>query len=505
LKPVNSLIKWYLRQRLPRINDAINHPVEVQQKVFNNLIASAAQTELGKKYQYHSVQNYNDFKNRVPIQDYESLKPFIERMMKGEKNILWNSDVRWFAKSSGTTSDKSKFIPVSNESLNDCHYKAGLDVMAVYTEQFPDTEIFSGKGLVMGGSHEVSKLNEHIRYGDISAVMMQSMPMIGNYLKTPPLEVALMADWEKKIEKIIEITLKENVTHMVGVPTWTLVLIQEILKRTGKKELIEIWGNLELYIHGGVSFTPYDNQFRQFIKGSSMNYMETYNASEGFFGLQNNLSEKDLALMTDYGIFYEFIPAQNAEDENPIVISIEDIELGKNYAIVVSTNGGLWRYKIGDTVTFSSKYPFKFKITGRTKHFINAFGEEVMVDNTDRALAVACNKTGAVIKDYTVAPVYISSGNKGCHEWLIEFSNAPSDIELFTAELDKTLQSINSDYEAKRYKDIALSPPIIHTLPENTFYNWMKSKGKLGGQNKVPRLSNNRQYVEEILALLRSN
>jgi hypothetical protein len=497
--PINNIIKWYLRQRVQRINYAIDNPVETQEIVFNKLISAASQTEWGRKHHYHSIKHYKDFASRVPLQDYETIKPFIERMMKGEQNVLWHSDIKWFAKSSGTTSDKSKFIPVSAESLNDCHYKAGKDTMALYVEQYPDTEIFSGKGLVMGGSNKTSKLNDAIRFGDVSAVMLQNIPLLGSFLKTPPSEIALLDDWEEKIEKTIEITLKENVTHLVGVPTWTLVLLKEMLLRTGKKYADEIWQHLELYIHGGVSFTPYQNQFRKIIASENMRYMETYNASEGFFGLQNDLTDKNMALMPDYGIFFEFIPAENADDDNPPVISLEAVEMEKNYAMVISTNGGLWRYKIGDTITFTSRYPFKFIISGRTKHFINAFGEEVMVDNTDKAIALACEKTGSVVKDYTAAPVYMSSGDKGCHEWLIEFEILPSNLENFTAELDNALQSLNSDYEAKRYKDIALSAPRIHVMSENTFYNWLKRKGKLGGQNKVPRLSNDRKLVEDIL------
>jgi hypothetical protein len=499
LEVVNSLIKWYLRQRIPHIRHVIQHPVETQKKVFRQLLKSAVHTEWGRKYHYHSVYSYHDFKNRVPLQDYDSLKPYIERMMQGEQNILWNTPVVWFAKSSGTTSDKSKFIPVSAESLNDCHYKAGKDVMALYIEQFPDTKIFQGKGLVMGGSHRISNVNGKVRYGDVSAVMLQNIPLLGKLLKTPPLDVALLDDWEEKIQKTIQITLHQKVTHLVGVPTWTLVLLKEILKQTGKKCIIEVWKDLELYIHGGVNFNPYRQQFKNIIAHEGMRYMETYNASEGFFGLQDNLNQEDLMLMPDYGIFYEFIPAEHIHSQNPPVLPLEDIETGKNYSMIISTNGGLWRYQIGDTIMFTSKFPFKFIITGRTKHFINAFGEEVIVDNTDKAIAIACNKTGASVKDYTVAPYYISSNDKGCHEWFIEFEIPPSNLENFTAELDKALQSLNSDYEAKRFKDIALTAPRIHVLKENTFYNWLKKKGKLGGQNKVPRLSNDRKIADEIL------
>jgi hypothetical protein len=342
-----------------------------------------------------------------------------------------------------------------------------------------------------------------VKYGDVSAVMLQNMPFLGQYLKTPPLEIALMSDWEEKLEKIIDVTLNEDITHLVGVPTWTLVLINEMLKRTGKQNLLEVWNNLELYIHGGVSFTPYREQFQKLIPSENMKYMETYNASEGYFGVQKEFDKDDMLLMLDYGIFYEFIAVEDIGDEHPKTISLDEVEVGKNYAIIISTNGGLWRYAIGDTVKFTSKYPFKIKITGRTKQYINVFGEELMVDNTDKALAIACSKTGAVVKDYTVAPVFISAGEKGGHEWIIEFQQAPSNIENFSAELDTALQSLNSDYEAKRFKDIALITPTIHVVAEQTFYNWMKQRGKLGGQHKVPRLSNSRNYVEEILAMLK--
>jgi hypothetical protein len=502
VKPVNAIIKWYLSKRLSQINFFIENPVEAQQKVFQQLITTAAKTEWGKKHDYASIKSYSDYKNRVPVQDYESLKPYIERMMKGEQNILWSSEIGWFAKSSGTTNDKSKFIPVSLESLDDCHFKAGKDVMALYINQKNETEIFSGKGLVMGGSHQINPLNEHVKYGDVSAVMLQNMPFLGQYLQAPSVEIALISDWEEKLEKIIASTLHENITHMVGVPTWTLVLINEMLKRTGKQHMLEVWNNLELYIHGGVSFTPYREQFQKLIPSENMQYMETYNASEGFFGVQNELDKDDMLLMLDYGIFYEFIAVEDIEDTNPKVLSLDEVEIGKNYAIIISTNGGLWRYTIGDTVKFTSKYPFKIKISGRTKQFINVFGEELMVDNTDKALAIACSKTGAVLKDYTVAPVFISAAEKGGHEWIIEFQQAPSNIENFSAELDTALQLLNSDYEAKRFKDIALTTPTIHVVPEQTFYNWMKQRGKLGGQHKVPRLSNSRIYVEEILTML---
>ncbi len=477
----------------------MDEPLECQEQVLGNLISLAATTEWGEKFHYDEIESIEDFKKRVPLQDYESLKPYIQRTMQGEQNLLWHSDIIWFAKSSGTTSDKSKFIPISQESMDDCHYKGGKDVLTIYCNNHPDTKIFSGKGLVMGGSHQMNPLNEQASFGDLSAVLIQNMPWLGSVIQTPDLDVALMNDWEKKIEMMIATVLPQDITHIAGVPTWTLVLIQRILERTGKKNLLEVFPNLELYIHGGVSFTPYKTHFQQLIQGNQMNYYQTYNASEGFFGIQFEPNADDMLLMLDYGIFYEFIPLENMEDENPNTLQLNEVEIGKVYALVISTNGGLWRYKIGDTITFTSVYPFKIKVAGRTKNYINAFGEELMVHNADEALAVASKATDAVIKDYTAAPIFLTNQHKGGHEWLIEFEKQPTDISQFTQILDEHLQKINSDYEAKRQKDIALQMPIIHALKPDTFYNWLKQKDKIGGQHKVPRLSIDRKIVEEIL------
>ncbi len=500
----NSIIKFYLKTRLKQLHNSEQYAIDFQQNILKELVKKSEPTEWGRQFDFKSINNYSDFQNRFPVQDYESLKPFIERMMKGEDRVLWSSSVRWFAKSSGTTSDKSKFIPVSKEALSDCHFKCGMDVMASYVAQYSDTKLFHGKGLVMGGSHDVFNVNHKISFGDISAVMLQNMPALGGYVRTPSLSIALIADWEEKLEKIMRYTLHQNVTHIAGVPTWTVVLIKQILERTGKNYLSEVWKNFELYLHGGVSFTPYEEQFKNFMGNHRVRYLENYNASEGFFGFQNDLSKKELLLTTNHGIFYEFIPVEFANDEHPKTLCLEAIETGKNYAMVITTNAGLWRYKLGDTVRFTSKHPFKFVITGRVKHYINAFGEEVMIENTDKAIALACEKTGASVTDYTVAPVYLSDNQKGCHEWLIEFARQPEDLNAFCVILDYSLQTINSDYEAKRAKDIAVTLPIVHALPPGTFYEWLRAKGKLGGQNKVPRLCNDRSYVDEILAMIQS-
>ncbi len=493
MRLIDSLVSWFVRQRMEGILHSAGRPVEMQERLLRQLIQDSKRTEWGGQYEYASIKNSKQFSERIPLQDYESLKLFIERMMKGEQNILWSSEINWFAKSSGTTSDRSKFIPVSREGLRDCHFKGGRDVMAVYCHNHPETKIFSGKGLLMGGSHQINQLNEDCHYGDVSAVMLQSMPLLAHWIKTPELSVALMDDWEEKLERMAEITIRQNVTHIAGVPTWTLVLVRKIFEKTGKTNLAEVWKNIELYIHGGVSFTPYREQFKKLIQSDKMRYVETYNASEGFFALQDSENSDDMLLLTDNGVYYEFI-----EIENQKCRPLSEVEAGKTYSLVISTNSGLWRYQIGDTVLFTSTNPYKIKVAGRTKHFINAFGEEVMVDNTDKAIAQACIQTGALVSDYTVAPVFLEGNNKGGHEWLIEFEKPPADLKGFTFLLDESLRLLNSDYDAKRYKDIALQLPIIHSLPQGTFYNWMKSKGKLGGQNKVQRLANDRKILDEI-------
>ncbi|WP_147204766.1 GH3 auxin-responsive promoter family protein [Segetibacter aerophilus] len=500
MKLLSPAISRLARFRLWRIEHWMNNPVSVQFELLQDLITSAQYTEIGRRYGFEKLYTLKSFKEAVPIHEYDDLKPYIERCMQGEQNLLWNTPITWFAKSSGTTSEKSKFIPVSEESLGESHFQGTKDVLTLYYNYNPDSDLLMGKGLVIGGSHQVSKLNEEAQFGDLSAVLMQNTPFWGHWLRTPELSIALLDEWETKIEKLAETTIVENVTSISGVPTWTLVLIKRILEITGKQTLKEVWPNLELYIHGGVSFTPYREQFEKLI-GAPINYIDLYNASEGFFAAQNNPDEEGMLLFLQHGIFYEFMPVEEYGKENPQTLQLDEVELGKNYAVVISSNGGLWRYLIGDTVQFVSKAPFKIKVSGRIKHFINAFGEEVIVDNSDRAIAVASEKTGAIVKDYTAAPIYFSERGNGGHEWLVEFEKAPSDLGLFTYELDTALKNVNSDYEAKRHKDIALKMPVVHALNKCVFEEWLRSKGKLGGQHKVPRLSNDRKYIEEILAI----
>ncbi|MBC8172489.1 MAG: GH3 auxin-responsive promoter family protein [Chitinophagales bacterium] len=499
----HSIASWAMKQKVPRIQKVTEDAVHTQHTVLKDLIQKAKDTEWGKKYNYASVHSFADFRNRFPVQDYDTIKPFIDRIMHGEQNILWYEPVKWFAKSSGTTSDKSKFIPVTKSALQHCHYKGGRDLLAMYCHNNPDTQIFSGKTLVMGGSHQINALDSKSRYGDVSAVMLQNMPPFGHMVKTPSLEIALMDEWENKINAMANYTVNQNVTSIAGVPTWTIVLIRKLFAMKEKNNLKDIWPNLELYIHGGVSFKPYRSQFKQLIRSENMHYIETYNASEGFFAFQDRLYTDDMLLMPDYGIFYEFIPMDEFDAAEPKTIALEDVEINKNYAVVISTNAGLWRYKIGDTITFTSVNPYRIQISGRVKHFINAFGEEVIIENSDKAIAKAAEKTDAIVTEYTAGPIFLEADKKGGHEWIVEFEKEPSDIDLFIHTLDAALQEINSDYEAKRYKDMALELPKVHVAKKGAFYNWLKSKGKLGGQHKVPRLSNDRKYLIEILPFIK--
>ncbi|MGQ0739258.1 MAG: GH3 auxin-responsive promoter family protein [Bacteroidota bacterium] len=500
MKLLSPAISSLARMRLWRIEAWKKNPLDAQREVLQDLVTSAQYTGFGRKYHFSSLFNVREFKAAVPVHEYNDLKPYIERIMNGEQEILWNTPVYWFAKSSGTTSDKSKFIPISDESLEDCHYKASKDVLSMYYQYKPDSELLTGKGLLIGGSHSINPVNNEAQFGDLSAVLFQNSPFWAHWLQTPNLSIALMDEWESKIERIAEATIKENVTSVSGVPTWTLVLFKRILERTGKKTIGEVWPALELYIHGGVSFTPYREQFQKMI-GRNINYLEMYNASEGFFAAQEKPGDDGLLLFTDHGIFYEFMPVSEYGKKEPQTVGLQHAEIGKNYAPVISTNGGLWRYLLGDTIQFTSLNPFRIKVSGRLKHYINAFGEELIVDNTDKAIALACEKTSAVVNDYTAAPVYFSDNSNGAHEWLIEFDQAPADMELFITGLDDALKSINSDYEAKRHKSIALRLPVVHVIKRGTFNEWLRSKGKLGGQHKVPRLSNERKFLEEILQM----
>ena len=496
---ISPAFKGFIKLRQSAIDNFVHNPIDTQQQVFNQLVGSAQFTEYGKKYRFESIDSISDFQRSVPINDYETLKPYIQRILEGHQNILWPSHISWFAKSSGTTSDKSKFIPVSKESLDDNHFRSGKDVLALYLRHNSLTNVTSGKCLVLGGSHQVNQQSAASFFGDISAVMLQNMPLAGQLFRLPELSIALMKEWEEKIERMAHSTLNENVTYIAGVPTWTIVLIKRIFEITGKNNLLDIWPNLELYLHGGVNFLPYRRQFEQFVPSPMMNYRETYNASEGFFAAQDRDDEEGMLLFLNHGIFYEFMPLEEYGKERPRTLTLKEVELNKNYALVISTNSGMWRYLVGDTVQFTSLEPFRIKVTGRLKHFINAFGEEVIVDNADNAIAIACAETGASVVDYSAAPVYMTGQSNGAHEWIIEFDHLPVSLETFTQILDKSLQAINSDYEAKRHKDMALRMPIVHEMPRGGFNRWLKDKGKLGGQHKVPRLSNERKYMEEML------
>ena len=495
---INSFVIWRMKKRFHQIELFIKYPHEVQKDSLTTLLKTAEGTEWGKRYDFKSINSYETFKDRIKLQDYNSLKEDIARTKRGEKNILWPTDIKWFAQSSGTTSDKSKFIPVSEASLFDCHYKGGKDMLSIYCNWFENTQVFTGKTITMGGS---SKINPHISgsyTGDLSAILIDNLPFWVTRQRSPGKDIVFLDNWEEKIEKMADRVIQENITSISGVPSWTQVLFNRVLEKTKSTNLKEVWPNLELYMHGAVNFEPYKTTFKEYC--SDLNYLETYNASEGFFGLQFDKDVSDFLLMLDYGIFYEFIPIEEWDKQDPICITLNDVEIGKSYAIVITTNAGLWRYQLGDSIQFTSLSPFKIRIVGRTKHFINAFGEELIIDNADKALKIACEKTNAIISDYTAAPQYLKGNQNGCHEWAIEFSQVPFDINYFQVTLDNALKSINSDYEAKRFNDIILGLPKIHSLSKGTFYEWLKSKGKLGGQNKVPRLKNDRTVIEEILS-----
>lgn len=494
---VNKLINKIIKTRIPQIEYFMNNPLEVQQEVLTDLISNAKNTTWGKYYDYKSIRNWEDFNERVSLNDYNSLLPFFERIRKGEENLLWSSEIKWFSKSSGTTANKSKFIPVSEESLQECHYKGGKDMLALYINNHENSEIFSGSSLALGGSAQENDSNSDIFVGDVSAILIDNLPYWAEFFRTPKKEIALMPEWESKLQMMIKEVSQTNVVSLSGVPSWMLVLLKGVIDHTGKS-LKEVWPNLEVYFHGGVSFNPYRSQFANLLP-QGINYMETYNASEGFFGLQDNKNLDSLLLLLDYGIYYEFIPFEELNSENPTIINLSQVKKNTNYAMIISTNGGLWRYMIGDTIMFTEIKPFRFKISGRTKSFINLCGEELISDNSDRAIEVACKATDAIISEYTAGPYM---GETRYHEWIIEFDKAPNDNEKFFEILDITLKELNSDYEAKRYKNIILQKPKVNIVEKGTFYLWLKSKGKLGGQNKIPRLANNRDYLDEILKLI---
>ena len=499
---ITSIVRPFFQKRMAEMNSFLNNGEMIQRKLLSSLTTTAQNTEIGRKYGFSEIkENYRLFAERVPVIDYEGLKPYVERMLAGEQNLIWSSNIEWFAKSSGTTNDKSKYIPVSKEALRDCHYKGGKSSVASYFNLNPQSRLFDGKALILGGSHEISNFEGGYRCGDLSAILIQNIPQLANYVRVPSKDIALMSEWESKLEKIAATTVNENVTSLSGVPSWFMVLIKKILHDNGKQYLTEIWPNLELFFHGGISFAPYREQYKRLIPSDKMFYIETYNASEGFFAIQNSLDERTMLLLIDLGIFYEFIPLSEIDSDNPKVLPYWEVEKGENYALVITTNSGLWRYIIGDTVKVESVNPVKITISGRVKHFINAFGEELMVANADKGLAKACSETGAVISNYTAAPVFMSEGSRGRHQWLIEFDREPSSLEEFANILDASLQDINSDYEAKRYKGIALDRLEVVVARKGLFEDWLRLKGKLGGQHKIPRLSNERNYIEDMLKL----
>jgi hypothetical protein len=494
----NSIASWLLKKRYHQIELFLKYPAEVQEEVLHQLLELAEDTEIGKKYGFESIANYKTFKERVPIVSYEDIEPIIERTRRGEQNVFWPTSIDWFAKSSGTTNAKSKFIPVSAEALEDCHFKSGKDMLCLYLNNNENSQLFTGKSLRLGGSKQLYE-DSGSSFGDLSAILIDNMPLWAEFSSTPSNKVSLMSEWESKLKAIIHESTQENVTSLAGVPSWMLVLLNNVIEETGKENIFQIWENLEVYFHGGVSFNPYKEQYQNLLPSKNFNYYEIYNASEGFFAIQDRNNADDLLLMLDYGIFYEFIPMDVYGTELANAIPLWEVSKDINYAIIITTNSGLWRYKIGDTVRFTSLDPYRIKVTGRTKHHINVFGEELIIENAEEALKSVCAKTGAEIKDYTAGPIFMAGKEKGAHEWIIEFRKPPEKLDYFIEIFDNALKSLNSDYEAKRYNNITLKMPTVHIARENLFYDWLKSKDKLGGQHKIPRLSNKRDYVEELL------
>lgn len=497
---VNSIASWFLKKRIHQMELFMKYPHEVQNELLKNLLSKAKHTEIGKRYHFSEINSYENFKQRVPIQNYEDYQDVIERSRKGENNIFWPTPIRWFAKSSGTTSAKSKFIPVSQDSLEECHYAAGKDLLCIYLNNNPQSQMFTGKSLRLGGSKELYQQNG-TSYGDLSAILIDNMPFWAEFSSTPSNEVSLMHDWEYKMQAIVDETTRERVTSLAGVPSWMLVLLNNVLETTGKESLFEVWPHLEAYFHGGVSFEPYASQYQKILPKEDFRFYEIYNASEGFFACQDHNDSKNLLLMLDYGIFYEFIPMDQYGRDEETVIPLSEVEIGKNYAVVITTNAGLWRYKIGDTVRFTDINPYRLKVSGRTKHHINVFGEELIIENAESALKKVCLVTNCEIIDYTVAPIFMEGKEKGAHEWIVEFKTPPRDFNKFVHQLDLALQEVNSDYEAKRYNNMTLNMPKIHQARKDLFYDWLKKHDKLGGQHKIPRLSNSRTYLEELLEM----
>lgn len=499
---ITPLVRKFFTHRIHAIDRYADHAEDIQRGVLRRLLNKAAGTQYGKQHKFNELRTYESFAKRVPLNDYETLKDYIDRMRHGEKDVLWKGQVKWYAKSSGTTNDKSKFIPVTQQGLKQIHYAGGRDSVALYLNRHnPQSRMFAGKGLILGGSHQPNYNVSNSLVGDLSAILIENVSHFVEHFRVPCRETALLGDFELKRDRIAHEALGENVTNLSGVPSWMMSVLMRVLEVSGKERIEEVWPNLEVFFHGGVAFTPYREQYRRIIQSAGMHYMETYNASEGFFGLQDDPADSALLLMLDYDVFYEFIPLEDVGSEQPRVLPIWQVEPGVNYALVITTSCGLWRYQIGDTVKFTSVRPYKFHISGRTKSFINAFGEELMVDNAEQGLAIACRQTGAEVEEYTAAPVFMDADGHCRHQWVIEFRKAPESTEEFADILDRALQTINSDYEAKRYKDLTLQRLELIAARPGLFTDWLRSRGKLGGQHKVPRLSNHRDIIEQILAL----
>ena len=500
---INSVASWFLKKRIHQIELFLKYPNEVQEELLLQLVKTSENTWVGKQYDFESIHSYKTFSERVPVSTYEILEPLISKSRRGESNIFWPTPIKWFAKSSGTTNAKSKFIPVSNEALENCHYKASKDLLSLYLNNNEDSQMFTGKSLRLGGSKELYEENNTF-FGDLSAILIENMPLWAEFSSTPSNKVSLMTNWDDKIAAIVAETQNENVTSFAGVPSWMLVLLNKILEETGKDNLEDIWPNVEVYFHGGISFDPYRGQYKKILPNPNFQFYEIYNASEGFFAIQDRNNSSDLLLMLDYGIFYEFIQMDTYDSESQKIVRLIDVEINVNYAIIITTNAGLWRYQVGDTVRFTSINPYRIRVTGRTKHHINVFGEELIIENADAAISKACKLTNSEMVDYTVAPIFMEGKSKGGHEWIIEFRRPPENQNYFNEILDQTLQEHNSDYEAKRYNNMTLNPPKIHPASTNLFHNWLKKQDKLGGQNKIPRLSNQRTYLDQLLELQNS-
>lgn len=503
---IDSIGNLVMKSRMEELENSINNPQRTQEKVLSNLLDTAKNTIYGREYHFKDIKNYRQFQKQVPLANYEDLLPYIENILRGEQNMLWPTPIKWFAKSSGTTGAKSKIVPVSTEGLEQCHYQGGRDMLALYINNYPDAKLFSGKNLSIGGSQENNFSNNKNGFytANISAIVMKNLPFWAQFGRTPGLDVTMMNNWEEKIKKIAEITTEQNVTSLAGSPMWMLLLLQHIVREQKIEYIQDIWPNLEVFFHGSVSFAPYRPLFENLDRNNSLRYLEIFNATEGFFGLQDQKHDPALLLMLNYGIYYEFIPEKEFLLEEPTVLPLHEVELGKNYSMVISTNSGLWRYKIGDTIKFTSTSPYRFVITGRTKHCINVFGEDLFVEHAEKALSVACKKTGAILRDFTAAPFFYERQKKGYHEWLVEFVRSPHDLKEFTAILDKELGELNDDYASKRKENIAIEAPLVREMASGTFYQWLKRKNKLGGQHKIPRLSNSREFVEELLELQRN-